>query len=169
LPISSPSSGISLSAQPSFEAARHNAASNIDTSAAILSSSSPSLPITSPSSGISLSAQPSFEAAGLNAVCRNSKFSYEQIASVSIEEATKGQEWTPQEIELLKRFRPCGDLNREIVQDGVNKFISFKKLRSRYSYYIRLMKLNDPTANIYFRTEDAIKNKVKYLRELNSF
>ena len=143
--------------------------SNIDTSAVILSSTSPSLSISSPSSGISLSAQPSFEAARQNAVCRNSKFSYEQIVSVSIEEATKGQEWTPQEIELLKRFRPSGDLNREIVQDGVNKFISFKKLRARYSYHIKLMKLNDPTANIYVRTEDAIKNKVKYLRELNSF
>ena len=142
-----------------------SAASNIDTSATILSSS-PSLPISSPSSGISLSAQPSSRH---NAVCRNSKFSYEQIASVSIEEATKGQEWSPQEIELLKRFRPCGDLNSEIVQDGVNKFISFRKLRSRYCYYIRLMKLNDPTANVYIRTEDAIKNKVKYLRELKSF
>jgi hypothetical protein len=144
------------------------AASDIDTSVAMLSSSSPSLPISS-FSGISLSAQPSFEAAKHNAVCRNSKFSYEQIASVSIEEATKGQEWSPQEIELLKRFRPCGDLNSEIVQDGVNKFISFRKLRSRYCYYIRLMKLNDPTANVYIRTEDAIKNKVKYLRELKSF
>lgn len=146
-----------------------SAASNIDTAATILSSSSPSLPISSPSSCISLSAQPSSEATRHNASCSNSKFSYEQIASVSIQEAMKGQEWTQLEIELLKRFRPCGDLNHEIAQDGANKLISFKRLRYRYCYHIRLMKLNDPTANVYIRTKDAIKNKVKYLRELNSF
>jgi len=134
------------------DAAYVTSSSNIDTSSVSVS-------------GFPISANSSSDVASNRYASNNSKFSYEEIRATDIDSAKKAQEWTAPEVDILLRFRPGGDLHHEVLQDGANKFLSFKKLTGRYNYYARLAKLTNSTAVIYLRNSDAIQNKVKYLRD----
>jgi hypothetical protein len=144
-----------------LDAVHVTSSSNVDISAM----TTPSTSSTSSVSGFRVSSNSSSDVASNEYASNNFKFSYEEIRATSIDNAKKAQEWTTPEVDILLRFRPGGELHHEVLQDGANKFISFKKLSVRYNYYARLAKLADSTAVVSLRTPDAIKNKVKYLRD----
>jgi hypothetical protein len=97
-----------------------------------------------------------------NNTTATSTFSAAEVSNIMLPDATKGQQWSKEEIDLLLKFQNNSAFRRKITGNGSSlDYIQFQK---QFNWHARLYKLENPKAEVYRRTSTMIQEKIKRLR-----
>jgi hypothetical protein len=113
--------------------------------------------ITSAEAAAELALQPIYQPSS------NSAFSLHEIDQVTLCQAAKGQKWSTDEEAIIHYFNKGG--RHKILTDGDQKSLNYQKFVNQFTHHAKLQKLENPSANLFLRTAEMIREKVKTLKD----